>query len=720
MSVASSRLKPALQVPEQGATEDVQTEELCPRCSAIDFEAVISDGEQLESSNGGLGMGTLIVNLGPVTQWNTNSCGLCKMLLASIPLKSFKNPPDNYSLRFHYSQDRRLQIYYPLLKALSPMITVLKMDGPDTQAHYVSSPFLALHRTDGNAEVRILSISSIDFMNIRSWLDLCWEMHKEECGTSSALSISSLKLIDCDTRMVIRAGQAKHPKYVTLSYICGTINDPPHAHDKLPSPLPETIEDAIQVTTRLGLKYLWVDRYCIDQKNILQKMSQIQQMNLIYSNSEVTLIAAAGNNAYYGLPGVSRRPRFQHHYSNFGRHQLVSTLQPIGPVRGALDHSHWSTRAWCYQEALLSKRRLIFTDEQVYYECRGMSCCEVLNLPYREMHKENGQSFREEYLHFSTREIGKFTAGVGNSPHHLFKRIEEYTRKDLSFQSDRLNAFHGILNRFGTELHSSRHVWGQPIVLEPGTSVDTSSSQGALERAKNWYGHGSFVDGLSWRMQGCGGRESDRPSWSWTGWAFPILYRFIYCSVDDPEESHLARVAFELDSGRVLSWDEFQDSYTRITDAAHSCRILHISAMTLPLRLVEDEESELFLEADLDDGYYLSWPVTTPVDKDISTSPNWLLRSDLGPDTQCHALVITQMTSMGEPFFIFLLIIAEVDGIMERVGGGWLGAETTLCNSEGDELQVENDGEWVSGLRAKYGSNWWKSLVGERRMHRIG
>jgi len=49
-----------------------------------------------------------------------------------------------------------------------------------------------------------------------------------------------------------------------------------------------------------------------------------------------------------------------------------------------------------------------------------------------------------------------------------------------------------------------------------------------------------------------------------------------------------------------------------------------------------------------------------------------------------------------------------------------LGAETTLCNSEGDELQVENDGEWVSGLRAKYGSNWWKSLVGERRMHRIG
>jgi hypothetical protein len=58
--------------------------------------------------------------------------------------------------------------------------------------------------------------------------------------------------------------------------------------------LPDTIEDAITVTRNLGFQYLWIDRYCIDQQNEKEASAQIRQMDLVYKNAEITIIAAAG------------------------------------------------------------------------------------------------------------------------------------------------------------------------------------------------------------------------------------------------------------------------------------------------------------------------------------------------------------------------------------------------------------------------------------------
>jgi hypothetical protein len=66
---------------------------------------------------------------------------------------------------------------------------------------------------------------------------------------------------------------ARYPGYVTLSYCWGTKND--HGHllreeteaqflQALP-PLPRTIQDAVDVCRRIGMRYLWVDAICIIQ-----------------------------------------------------------------------------------------------------------------------------------------------------------------------------------------------------------------------------------------------------------------------------------------------------------------------------------------------------------------------------------------------------------------------------------------------------------------------
>jgi hypothetical protein len=44
---------------------------------------------------------------------------------------------------------------------------------------------------------------------------------------------------------------------------------------------PPTIEDAISGSLELGFKYLWIDRYCIDQDNDQEVAHQITNMNTI-------------------------------------------------------------------------------------------------------------------------------------------------------------------------------------------------------------------------------------------------------------------------------------------------------------------------------------------------------------------------------------------------------------------------------------------------------
>jgi hypothetical protein len=67
---------------------------------------------------------------------------------------------------------------------------------------------------------------------------------------------------------------------------------------------PKLIGDSIDATLRLKFRYLWIDRYCIDQSDDLSKDTQIGQMDLIYAHAQLTIIAEAGEDPKNGLPGV--------------------------------------------------------------------------------------------------------------------------------------------------------------------------------------------------------------------------------------------------------------------------------------------------------------------------------------------------------------------------------------------------------------------------------
>jgi hypothetical protein len=93
--------------------------------------------------------------------------------------------------------------------------------------------------------------------------------------------------------------------FVALSYVWGT-------RDADKEDWPRTVPDAVAVTKELGLRYIWVDRLCINQADDDETAYLISKITTIYEEAELTIVAAAGSGAKHGLPGVrstSRTPQ---------------------------------------------------------------------------------------------------------------------------------------------------------------------------------------------------------------------------------------------------------------------------------------------------------------------------------------------------------------------------------------------------------------------------
>jgi hypothetical protein len=353
-------------------------------------------------------------------------------------------------------------------------------------------------------------------------------MHTKNCGAPRDSSpVPLLQVIHCGTRRVVPLDD--NP-YVTLSYVWGqpqnAVQDqlPDDLPDQLPDDLPNTIEDAITVTQKLGFQYLWIDRYCINQSNKQQAYTQIQQMDSIYRNSALTILAVVGEDPSYGLPGVGSRHRRPRIWAKIGEHTLFRK-DDENKMYYNINRSRWASRAWTYQEARLSKRRLVFDNDQVYFECYGMYCYEAIDRSLESLHTEDRQRFDKRYCKWDekgwisgayyTPRVNVFPAeGAGASAWDILDRITEYSRLSLTYRFDKLNAFLGILKYYETT-YNTRHCWGVPIFAF--TNEASQSSAEPMQLAQR-YPVAGFALGLDWgSVWGSSEipKKGDFPSWSW-------------------------------------------------------------------------------------------------------------------------------------------------------------------------------------------------------------
>lgn len=167
----------------------------------------------------------------------------------------------------------------------------------------------------------------------------------------------------------------------------------------LPAVLPLTVEDTIAASLELGIPFIRIDRYRVPQDAEKEKHEQIKNMHRIYLCAEVTLVAVAGEGLDYGLLGVSKRRRVRQ-IEVLIRSTLL--LQTGNDSSETLESSKWHTRAWTFQEVVLSRRRLIFTDDQLYFEGNRMGCRKSTEEPlldiYDDDHCGSGIRFRTNLI----------------------------------------------------------------------------------------------------------------------------------------------------------------------------------------------------------------------------------------------------------------------------------------------------------------------------------
>ena len=73
--------------------------------------------------------------------------------------------------------------------------------------------------------------------------------------------------------------------------------------------IPQVIKDAMQFVRNIGERYLWVDSLCIVQDDESIKHHLISNMGSIYNSAVATIVAASGEDATHGLPGVRENTR---------------------------------------------------------------------------------------------------------------------------------------------------------------------------------------------------------------------------------------------------------------------------------------------------------------------------------------------------------------------------------------------------------------------------
>jgi hypothetical protein len=180
----------------------------------------------------------------------------------------------------------------------------------------------------------------------QSWLQTCLQSHGIAC-TKRLSEVVDMALIDCDSMAIVEADGSS--PWIALSYVWGDRHQSSAAQDlrlgyQLPDCIPRTIEDAITVTKQLGYRFLWVDEYCIDQRNEQRRSQQIGRMDAIYRQADLTIVAAAGNDKAYGLPGVKKTKRKRIRAVPLTDITFFANLDdPDCTLEGV----KWSTRAWC-------------------------------------------------------------------------------------------------------------------------------------------------------------------------------------------------------------------------------------------------------------------------------------------------------------------------------------------------------------------------------------
>lgn len=388
---------------------------------------------------------------------------------------------------------------------------------------------LARENEEGMFLGRKIDPKGLDIPLMKTWLKKCEDWHKIACWKED-ISRSRregpvtikfpfrpfIRLLDLKDDCLVETSAT--PVFVALSYVWGRVKVFKTLTKTLPDLMqpgslienfdlfPTTIQDAITLTRQLDHRYLWVDSICILQDDDLDKAAQVQHMDAIFTRASFVIVAAGGGDANAGLIGLNGGAKnITQHTATYS--DELTLLSLIMGHYDDLNASKWSSRCWTYQEYVLSRRSLFFTQHAVFFQCGHVYWSEDINKLWPDLYISASEltivPSRGEEPPTVTSEI---TYSLGVAHHYYFRLINEYTFRDMTYPKDRLSGFQGILNFYNMK-YGPIFIWGM-------------------------WSEEMLVHSLLWQPQ----QELARipidektnapiyPSWSWAGWSGAVKY----------------------------------------------------------------------------------------------------------------------------------------------------------------------------------------------------
>jgi hypothetical protein len=357
---------------------------------------------------------------------------------------------------------------------------------------------------------RSVDARQINIDLLREWVQTCDKDHAGHCHTfsdpwASIERSSDLRFIDVENECLVRQRDVPgSPPYVALSYVWGTDSNPLQTlrnnvealsqlyafrNKELAPPL--TIRDSMEIISSLGLKYLWVDRFCIVQDDEETKGAQLAAMASIYANAYFT-IAACDGTAGSGLAGSKPERHREPPYGCFQFSQTcqMQLMQPMEYLSRA-EVRKYDTRGWTFQEWMLSRRILVFHDQTVSWKCKT------------RVQQENGTVPLPEVVHHQRNESDLIRGDIWTSWPNIRSYLENvtgYSGRDLTDGSDKLKAFAAMMQVQGRPM-KGRMLYGIPELFFSETLLWAPSP-----------GHSKCIRSV----------DKSIPTWSWAAWVGTI------------------------------------------------------------------------------------------------------------------------------------------------------------------------------------------------------
>ncbi|KAI0115117.1 HET-domain-containing protein [Daldinia grandis] len=361
----------------------------------------------------------------------------------------------------------------------------------------------------------------------------CLNLHEECRQFNENASFTPSRLINVSIRElgkdVVLEDDAFFPPgsaYVALSYCWGGYNpDCMTTADSLEenmrripwSKLPATFKDAVRFTRSLGIKYLWIDSVCITQHDKRDWHRQAGLMWDIYKHSHVTLAALYGSSSKSGLRSTSMENELTKVVElSLGDHTWPVYTRPPHHLQQSIDpdrsdeirkRSPLLSRAWAYQERMISPRVLYFTESEIIFQCFTHSTCECSAL------KQN--LFQTQKPRFIFK---------GN----ISKFVNKYAWEQIArtWRDDIVKEYSGLLvTKPGDRLVALGAMAKQFQKLRPSEAYLVGLWSGSLVEDLVWKCSGLPLDENKHSRKDAIKRPCPLPTWSWAS---------LRCAVDFP------------------------------------------------------------------------------------------------------------------------------------------------------------------------------------------